>query len=286
MDFFASHKYNTNIVDLLMQITTDASELDLHIYQNNVGRVQVFNFISQNLKKVHVKFTHDNRYPMGNHYDAITQIEPDINIKLLSEVASSVHSTKKGDTVLSTKEEEDIIDITRDDGHSDETFISSDIDSTGHLCSGHTTTTAPSTPSTDTESDTTYFSTQMSTQSSYSTPIVPVSASSQQQMQSTHSGVTFQHFLSDNESDLDSVMSCDPDDEEQYLLVSVSRGHPFPTWYFNTFEPQYVTKIPDDINGTCVYKIKVKQHMWHAASSDKQHFRMLTSSCEGFFGER
>ena len=75
------------------------------------------------------------------------------------------------------------------------------------------------------------------------------------------------------------------DNEEQYLLESVSRGRPFPTWYFNTFEPQYVTKIPDDISGTCVYKIKVKQHMWHAASSDKCHFRMLTSSHEGFFGE-
>ena len=81
-------------------------------------------------------------------------------------------------------------------------------------------------------------------------------------------------------------MSRRPDDEEHYLMESVLRGRPFPTWYFNTFEPQYVTKIPDDISGTCVYKIKVKQHMWHAASSDKHHFRMLTSSREGFFGER
>ena len=64
IDFFASRKYNTDIVDLLMQITTDALDLDLHIYQNNVGRVQVFNFISQNPKKVvHVKFKHDDHYP-------------------------------------------------------------------------------------------------------------------------------------------------------------------------------------------------------------------------------
>ena len=45
IDFFASQKYNNDIVDLLMQITTDALDLDLHIYQSNVGRVQVFNFI-------------------------------------------------------------------------------------------------------------------------------------------------------------------------------------------------------------------------------------------------
>ena len=126
----------------------------------------------------------------------------------------------------------------------------------------------------------------MSRQSSYSSLFVPVSTSTQQDALFTPSDITFQHFLSDNESNLDSVISQEPDDEKRYLLESVSRGRPFPTWYFNKFEPKYVTKIPDDINGTCFYKIKVKQHMWHAVSSDKHHFRMLTSSHEGFFGER
>ena len=143
IDFFASRKYNTDIVDLLMQITTDALDLDLHIYQNNAGCVQVFNFISQNPKKVvHVKFTHDDQYPLGNHYDAITNVQPDINIRLLSQVAETVYSTQKRASVVSTKvEKEDVIDLTGDDGHSDETFISSDMESTGHFCSGHTTTT-------------------------------------------------------------------------------------------------------------------------------------------------
>ena len=177
IDFFASHKYNTDIVDLLMQITTDALDLDLHIYQNNAGRVQVFNFISQNPKKVvHVKFTHDDQYPLGNHYDAITNVQPDINIRLLSQVAGTVYSTQKRASVVSTKaEEEDVID----DGRSDETFISSDMESTSRFCSGHTTTTAPSTHSADTQSDTSYFSTQMSTQSSYTTSFVPLSTSTQ-----------------------------------------------------------------------------------------------------------
>ena len=248
IDFFASHKYNTDIIDLLMQITTDALDLDLHIYQNNAGRVQVFNFVSQNPKKVvHVKFTHDGQYPLGNHYNAITNVQPDMNIRLLSQVAESVYSTQKRASLVSTKaEEEDVIDLTGDDGHSDETFISSEMESTGHFCSGHTTTTAPSTPSADTQSDTSYFSSHMSTQSSYTNSILPLSTSTQQQTHIPSSMVTFQHFLSDNDSDLDSLMSHEPHDEEQYLLESISRGQPFPTWYFNTFEPQYVTKIPDD----------------------------------------
>ena len=105
IEFFASHKYNTDIVDLLMQITTNALDLDPHIYQNNAGRVQVFNFISQNPKKVvHVKFTHDDQYPLGNHYDAITNVQPDINIRLLSQVAETVHSTQK-EPVLSQQKQ-------------------------------------------------------------------------------------------------------------------------------------------------------------------------------------
>ena len=131
-----------------MQITTDALDLDLHIYQNNAGCVQVFNFISQNPKKVvHVKFTHDDQYPLGNHYNAITNVQPDINIRLLSQVAETVYSTQKRSSVVSTKaEEEDVIDLTGDDGHSDETFISSDMESTGRFCSGHTTTAPPTQP--------------------------------------------------------------------------------------------------------------------------------------------
>ena len=89
-------------------------QLDLQIYQNNADRVQVFNFISENPKKVvHVKFTHDDQYPLGNHYDAITNVHPDINIRLLSQVTETVHSTQKRASVLSRKaEEEDVIDLT------------------------------------------------------------------------------------------------------------------------------------------------------------------------------
>ena len=35
IEFFSSRNYNSNIVDLLMQITTDCLDLDLNIFQNN-----------------------------------------------------------------------------------------------------------------------------------------------------------------------------------------------------------------------------------------------------------
>ena len=155
-----------------MQITTDALDLDLHIYQNNASRVQVFNFTLQNPKKtVHVQFTHDDKYPMGNHYDVITKVDSNVNLNLLSKVAEQFRMTKQ---------EETCIDLTGDDVHSNETYISANIDSTGNLCAGHTTMTAPSTPSTDTQSDTTYFSTQLSTKLAYQPLIMPISTSTQE----------------------------------------------------------------------------------------------------------
>ena len=47
-----------------------------------------------------------------------------------------------------------------------------------------------------------------------------------------------------------------------------------------------VYKIPDNINGIKHYKIKIHEHIWHVPTSDRRHFRMLTSSRKGFMGER
>ena len=75
IEFFSSRNYNTNIVDLLMQITTDCLDLDLNIFQNNAGQIQVYNFTtSKACYTVNLKFTHDLKHPQGNHYDAITKI--------------------------------------------------------------------------------------------------------------------------------------------------------------------------------------------------------------------
>ena len=91
IDFFASRNYNTNIVDLLMRITADALHLDLEIYQENMGKIQLVNFRSEAsaTKSVKVKFTHNNIHSSGNHYDAITVVAAgDINLNILSSLAT------------------------------------------------------------------------------------------------------------------------------------------------------------------------------------------------------
>ena len=186
IEFFSSRNYNTNSMDLLMQITTDCLDLDLNIFQNNAGQIQVYNFTTTNAcYKVNLKFTHDLKHPQGNHYDAITKIPA---VSTLKE-----HSKKeKSNTIPSSTA---VIDLTDDDAgrivpdqsglrHSsstadslyggttdiyslrDETYISSEAEcsGTGQYCIRRIprspSTGPPSTPSTEAHSDTTFSSTQ------------------------------------------------------------------------------------------------------------------------------
>ena len=65
IDFFADKHYNENAVDVLMNIVADVLDLDLNIYQNNGGQIQVINFSVDNPKHtVNVKFSHDNTKPL------------------------------------------------------------------------------------------------------------------------------------------------------------------------------------------------------------------------------
>ena len=315
IDFFASRNYNTNIVDLLMQISADALQLELSIYQNNSGRVQVYNFTSDNPKYfLHLKFSHDPKHPQGNHYDAITKIQANTNVQIISERPEMVSPT-----IQATNPSEAYIDLTGDDEHSDQTYISSDYEQGIRYCPGHTPVphTEILTSSSDHHSDTTYSSSQFSIVRPNTTSVAENSGEISQP-ETIASDLTIPDFTLENLTSpespipdpfLDNLTSTqysqqhsdnfpysdeesnpprdlDLQDDEQQLLQSVSRGRPFPTWYFNSVQPTFVNRLPDNIDGTSLFKIKIKDHMWHAVTGDKRHFRMLTSSREGFYGER
>ena len=294
IEFFSSRNYNTNIVDLLMQITTDCLDLDLNIFQNNVGQIQVYNFTtSKACYTVNLKFTHDLKYPQGNHYDAITKIPAVSTLKVLGDVSDFYgwqHIKKeKSNTIPSSTT---VIDLTDDDdglilsdksglcwsdstadslyrgttdiySFSDETYISSEAEcsGTGQYCIRSTprspSTGPPSTPSTEAHSDTTYSSTQASF-SSTATTTIPTYVTD---------------FLTEpdtGDSNMDSVLSRDCDEDTQSLIQSVSCGRPFPTWYFDTISPKFVKKIPDDIDGTKLYMARTNFRQTSFQNVDKQ----------------
>ena len=116
IDFFASRNYNTNIVDLLMQITTDALRLDLNIYQKNNGQIQIYNFTSPKpMFTVNLKFTHDPIHSQVNHYNAITMIPILTSLEEVSKLSGfkAWEEKKKAKYIPPPKAE--IIDLTDDD---------------------------------------------------------------------------------------------------------------------------------------------------------------------------
>ena len=94
-----------------MQITADALVLELFIYQCNADLTQVLHFKHPDSDRiVRVKFTHDNLYPGGNHYNVIVHIlEPQMNFILISDVASKMAK------IPSKYEAKNIIDLTLSD---------------------------------------------------------------------------------------------------------------------------------------------------------------------------
>ena len=61
MDFFNIRDYNKDVVYLLVTITADALGLDLFIYQNNRGKIQVLKYSGGPISKpVYLNFTHDD----------------------------------------------------------------------------------------------------------------------------------------------------------------------------------------------------------------------------------
>ena len=76
MDFFNSRNYNNDVVDFSVIIIADALGLDLYIYQNYRGKIQVSKYSGGPISKpVYLKFTHDDVKPIGNHYDSIIKNE-------------------------------------------------------------------------------------------------------------------------------------------------------------------------------------------------------------------
>ena len=111
LDFFHNGQFLADVVDLLMQITVDVLNLEPFIYQRNGDLTQVLHFKHQESDRiVHVKFTHDNLYPGGNHYDAVVRIiEPQMNLILISDVASKMAK------IPSKPEANNFIDLTLSD---------------------------------------------------------------------------------------------------------------------------------------------------------------------------
>ena len=100
----------------------------------------------------------------------------------------------------------------------------------------------------------------------------------------TSSSDTTHSTLTSSNEDL-STFAEPHESEMEALLRNISRGKPFPRWYFANIPVKHVSTIPKDINGIALYKMKVSPGEWLKVTSDNQHFLIMTSSREGFMGK-
>ena len=74
LNFFRSGQFLGDEVDIVIQVVADASSLNIFIYQDNNGYLEVLKVCGGALSKdLCVKFTHDNRHSIGNHYEPIVR---------------------------------------------------------------------------------------------------------------------------------------------------------------------------------------------------------------------
>ena len=113
MDFFQDRQYTKDVVDLLVQFTTDALCIDILIHQNHNRHLKILKYSGGPISKpVYMKFTRNDRNPAGNHYDAIIKDEvicldeEDGNLHMLSTIASmqSKLGTGKGKSAVENKQ--------------------------------------------------------------------------------------------------------------------------------------------------------------------------------------
>ena len=63
-----------DVVDIIIQVVVDALGLNVFIYQDNKGCLEVLKICERALcKDICVIFMHDNKHSIGNHYEPIVR---------------------------------------------------------------------------------------------------------------------------------------------------------------------------------------------------------------------
>ena len=114
MDFFENRQFNKDIVDTLVKVTSDALGINIYIYWKEGDKktrrdyiLRMRSMCSDESKEVHLKFTHNNLHPQGNHYDLIVHdASIETNLDLLSTVAE--YATKLPDVICIDSDDQDM----------------------------------------------------------------------------------------------------------------------------------------------------------------------------------
>ena len=76
VQIFDDGLFNRNVMDLSVQIAADALNVNIFIFQDNSGEIQVLNYSCGEFgKKIYMKYSHNNCYSVGNHYEPLVKLK-------------------------------------------------------------------------------------------------------------------------------------------------------------------------------------------------------------------
>ena len=228
--FFDKGNFNTNVADFLVQICADALSLEIFIFKNSDGSIQILHIPgSPFVKKIYLKFTHDNKYTAGNHYIPLIKnhklletspwpagyiMKPGINTEqteVMDLSTSSVHYSKSQENE-GTNEEPSLPSIVR----------TPDYTYARHFEECHD------------EDQCEYEEVENHHYSSQST-----TSTKQEEMESDcNESVDNTQYNEEEGSDVD-----------EPPIPEIKKGKPFPTYLWDNLEPIECTEIPKNING-------------------------------------
>ena len=235
------------------------------LLQNNEGNIQVLHVPSSTfVKKIYLKFTHNNKYSAANHYIPL--------IKNLKHKETTPWPNGYIIKPRSKSEQTEVIDLSatsiclqysksHDEERNDEPSIPFDVVTPDHSY-------AQKFEDCQSEDENEYPEQQNVNHSSH--------INSSQKSTNTQEEEEFKNC---DEMDTDysgeEEQGSDVDEPE---MPQIKKGKLFPTYLWDEVEPIECTEIPKDINGFKKYVVHTSNDTWHEDTADSRYFELKTSS--------
>ena len=310
LDFFWSGQFVKDVVDIVIQVVSDALGLNVFIYQDNRGLVEVLKICGGALyKDICVKFTHDNKHSIGNHYEPLvkqqlgnSKMKPN-EVKIKNEEETSNQKQQKYQQSIP----EDASSVHDDPNMVDETSVHDDpslVDEASvhdhpSMVDEASVHDNPSTQE-NIQTPTSYagkyeyedgsipieqegpldLTTKNKKQQSETTQHIPLPIERRKRILNPEEnfGVIFTKEETDDEAQYESEIIDDT------TVFTIKSGKPFPTWLYENINAEFVQQVSDLINGFKLYIVNSTLEDYSDDTVDLLYFDLKTSSKRRYSG--
>ena len=296
LDFFKSRNYQASIVDLLIQVTANALNVNIYIYQKHGTYIQIVPVKSQNKRQksarsIHLKFTHDNKNTAGNHYDAIVKKDGWI-------LDDGVGPTPEASPEPTTSQAQPSSSLPKSTNtQAIHVNVNGNFRNIQHINARKTHMAADRKNEQTINGAAKHLQNKQVIEEPIQTAPLDLSQStwaSNKPATSTSVGDdTDPLLISDDDDEWTPPETQDPrlrrfpgfqldhDKSDAELVDEVGRGKSFPTDIFKDTPVEEVDSIPPLIDGRKVYKVKTSLKNLHDTTNDLRNFEMSTSGKKG-----